>query len=518
MSRKNWKLFIMCHNVIWDKMYAEDPDFSQKYYSFLKLGNHDLKYNPRKGYHIINEFDSPITLPKAYYAELTGMYCIYKNKLYEGFDYIGISHYDKEHRILGSSGETDIAALEASRYRAEVLRKQSYGPTDITKRIDDALNSFPAVHISLESHDFNKIYNQRVLMDKLQPDQFVGEGRNCFDEIVTDYNAFFGTNYSIEDVAKDGFLNMCNCFVTPVYLFEKLMSFVTQIIESSSLDVYDSQRLYRLQGGLLERYVAVFFALEGIQKIDLSITHRHWEKRTSRGNTMTQLVNKIKKHLLRKKYINAYQKHSFNKSFDWQWDKINYNRIALVNLLANKITEPRYLEIGCQENNLFNSVPTKHKVGVDPERGGNFKMTSDVFFASNNEKFDVIFIDGLHTYQQVRKDVINSLDRLTANGWIAMHDMLPRDWLEAHVPNISSGAWSGDVWKVAFELTQTSGIDFKIIKIDGGVGVIRPVRDGARLTDLTSQLTNVTFEYFYDNFDKLPVIEWHEAYEWIKQA
>lgn len=289
----SWKIYIMCHNVIWDKMYAGDPDFSQEHYSFLKLGNHALRHNPDKNYHIISEFDSPITLPKPYYAELTGMYCIYKNKLYDGLDYIGISHYDKEHRLIGAGGEINIPALENTRYHAEVLREQTHGPTDITRRINEIINKFSPVHISLESHDFQKIYNQRVLMDRLKPDQFVGEGRNCLDEIVQDYNDFFGTEYTINDVAKDGFLTMCNCFVTPVFLFEKLMSFVTEIIESRSLDVYDSQRLYRLQGGLLERYVAVFFALEDIKKIDLSITHRHWEKIIAPKSRWKQVVRKI---------------------------------------------------------------------------------------------------------------------------------------------------------------------------------------------------------------------------------
>ena len=283
----------MCHNVIWDKMYADDPDFSQEHYSFLKLGDHELRYNPKRDYRILNELDFPITLPKAYYAELTGLYCIYKNKLYDDLDYIGFSHYDKEHRLIGSGGKTDIIALEAARHHAEVLRRKSRGPTDISKRITEAINEFSPVHICLESHEFNKIYNQRVLMDKLQPDQFVGVGRNCFDEIINDYNEFFGTTYSMHDVAKDGFLNMCDCFVTPVSLFEKLMSFVAQIIESSSLDIYDSKRLHRLQGGLLERYVAVFFALENIKKIDLSITHRNWEKRTSSDNILIRIAKKL---------------------------------------------------------------------------------------------------------------------------------------------------------------------------------------------------------------------------------
>lgn len=228
------------------------------------------------------------------------------------------------------------------------------------------------------------------------------------------------------------------------------------------------------------------------------------------------MFKKIRSYLRHKKNVRLYQEHAFDKSLHWEWDKINYNRIALTNLLTSKFDDPRYLEIGCQENNLFNSVAARHKVGVDPERGGTLKMTSDDFFSSNTDTFDVIFIDGLHTYQQVRKDIINSLNSLTSNGWIALHDMLPRDWLEAHVPNISLGAWSGDVWKVAFELSQTPGIEFKIITIDGGVGVIKPTTADVKLKDLTGQLTAETFGFFYNNVNKLPVIDWDEAYSWLK--
>jgi hypothetical protein len=37
-------------------------------------------------------------------------------------------------------------------------------------------------------------------------------------------------------------------------------------------------RKHRLQGGLLERYVAVFFALENIKTVDLSTVHQTWRK------------------------------------------------------------------------------------------------------------------------------------------------------------------------------------------------------------------------------------------------
>jgi hypothetical protein len=214
--------------------------------------------------------------------------------------------------------------------------------------------------------------------------------------------------------------------------------------------------------------------------------------------------------------INKWKHNKDERVLEWDWTKTNYNRIALVNLLVSKFKDPDYLEIGTAgANSLFDSVPAKRKVGVDPERGGNVRKTSDDFFKDNSQKFDVIFIDGLHTYDQVRLDVINSIKSLKDGGWIALHDMLPRTWLEQHVPHISQGAWTGDVWKVAFELAKTEGIEFKILKIDHGVGVIKVLNKEAQLKDLKSELSNKQFGYFYDNLSKLPVVEWENAQDWL---
>ena len=94
------------------------------------------------------------------------------------------------------------------------------------------------------------------------------------------------------------------------------------------------------------------------------------------------------------------------------YEKKNYNRIAFIVRALNKFkTIPMYLEIGCDQNDVFNSIPVIHsnKIGVDPNSGGSHKMTSDDFFKQNDKSFDVIFIDGLHTYEQTQKDIINSL-------------------------------------------------------------------------------------------------------------
>lgn len=207
----------------------------------------------------------------------------------------------------------------------------------------------------------------------------------------------------------------------------------------------------------------------------------------------------------------------FTQKFNWKWDHIRFNRIALINLLCSKNLDGSYLEIGCQGNLCFDAVPMLDKIGVDPESGGTHKTYSDDFFAQNKKQFDVIFIDGLHVYDQVHRDVVNSLAALKPNGWIAIHDMLPDDAISEHVPNISDGAWYGDVWKVAFEIMKTPGIDFKIVKMDAGIGLIKKLNTATpELINESELLQDKRFEYLFNNIDKLPIIEWEEAYSWIR--
>lgn len=212
--------------------------------------------------------------------------------------------------------------------------------------------------------------------------------------------------------------------------------------------------------------------------------------------------------------------HADSRTFDWDWQATPYNRIAVVNLLLRHFTTPTYLEIGCASNALFSSVPVKHKIGVDPAQGGTHRMPSDAFFEHNTETFDVIFIDGLHTYDQVRRDVLNALACVRPGGWIALHDMLPRTWIEHHVPMVTQGDWTGDVWKVAIELAKTPGIRFHIVQIDHGVGVIEVLDSQAALAALNAshapaELAPKEFDYYYESVKTLPMLSWDEAFDWL---
>lgn len=208
-------------------------------------------------------------------------------------------------------------------------------------------------------------------------------------------------------------------------------------------------------------------------------------------------------------------RRAVNGSVSWSWPEQQYNRIALVNYLVSQKPQCCYLEIGCFNDDLFHAVYAANKIGVDPVKGGTIRATSDVFFARCQDQFDVVFIDGLHTYEQVRRDVLNSIRCMRAGGWIALHDMLPTNWTENYVPRVTADSWTGDVWKVAFELMLTEGLDFRIIDIDHGVGLCYVSDPNAVFTDQSAELSKQDFSYYLEYHKLLPVIDWGTAVSWI---
>ena len=61
--------------------------------------------------------------------------------------------------------------------------------------------------------------------------------------------------------------------------------------------------------------------------------------------------------------------------------------------------------------------------------------------ANNDKKFDIIFIDGLHHYEQVIVDINNALSVLNDNGHILVHDCLPRTIAHQAIPRYR-GSWN----------------------------------------------------------------------------
>ena len=232
-----------------------------------------------------------------------------------------------------------------------------------------------------------------------------------------------------------------------------------------------------------------------------------------RRHKKRNLNSLVREAWLTRKYRESRSPHAF----DYDWAAIRHNRISLVNLLLADNPGGDYLEIGCASNLLFDAVMAARKTGVDPRSGGTHRQTSDDFFQDHPDaRFDVVFIDGLHHYDQVHRDVVNALEATRAGGWIGLHDMLPRDWIEEHVPQISTSRWTGDGWKVAFELMASPRVDFRLLAIDHGVGVVRVLADDAKIPDFSQALASKRFSYLYEHFAELPVVGYDAGRAWIE--
>lgn len=152
-------------------------------------------------------------------------------------------------------------------------------------------------------------------------------------------------------------------------------------------------------------------------------------------------------------------------------------RFNLVNRLIGAFDYKSYLEIGVSIGECFKRVKCESKTSVDPEQFGytTNQMTSDQYFDQLPEdtKFDIIFIDGLHIWEQCYKDINNALKHLSPNGTIICHDMNPlQEMYQSRVSN--RDIWNGDVWKAFVKLRSERNDLFTcmIEDCDYGLGII----------------------------------------------
>jgi len=202
-----------------------------------------------------------------------------------------------------------------------------------------------------------------------------------------------------------------------------------------------------------------------------------------------------------KKIFNKFYYEFFIENFK---KKISYNfpqdyfRWDLIDYLIKKYDYKDYLEIGCDRDQLFSRVNLENKIGVDPYSGGNIRKTSDDFFINNNKTFDLVFIDGLHTYTQVKKDILNSIKFLNTNGIILVHDCLPDTMSKQAVPRYKM-QWNGDVWKAIVDLRQDPDLDIYTCEMDQGIGIIKK-NNNTSILKLSTEIDKLKFKDYYHNY------------------
>ena len=218
--------------------------------------------------------------------------------------------------------------------------------------------------------------------------------------------------------------------------------------------------------------------------------------------------------LLRKKYqianiYNSIFKENFKKKLNFDWVKYP-ERHDIIKKIIEKKKYSSYLEIGCFEDETFNKINIDKKVGVDPNSGGNVRLTSDNFFKINKDRFDIIFIDGLHAFKQVKKDITNSLNILNKNGVLLLHDCLPQKIRDQASPRAHKH-WNGDVWKAIVEFRTKEEFDTYTCYADQGIGIILKRKNRNKLDIKIDNFSKLKFSSFFKNYKEfMNIIEHHE--------
>ena len=163
-------------------------------------------------------------------------------------------------------------------------------------------------------------------------------------------------------------------------------------------------------------------------------------------------------------------------------------RTDIIQKFITKRNYKSYLEIGTYRNVNFDKITIDNKVSIDPdpEAKATYQMTSDEFFAVNKDKFDIVFIDGLHEHNQVYKDIQNSLKFLNPNGVIILHDCMPKNEKMQLWDNKSHQfeEWTGDTWKAYYKALNEINYKVYVLDTDYGCGVIDTSKPKPRLAHI----------------------------------
>lgn len=205
----------------------------------------------------------------------------------------------------------------------------------------------------------------------------------------------------------------------------------------------------------------------------------------------------------------------------------NMTRVDVINYLLKRRHKATYLEIGVRRGDCFCEIGARRKFAVDPVfqikwwrylswknifSASYFDCTSDDFFnkiidSTQVHEFDVIFLDGLHTYEQSFRDVQNSLRYLKHNGWIVLHDCNPpnataalpaesyKDAIERFDLSLSKGAWNGEVWKTVVRLrSEEANLRIFVLDCDEGLALIQRATPEKRLSYNPSDITLMSYQ------------------------
>ena len=165
---------------------------------------------------------------------------------------------------------------------------------------------------------------------------------------------------------------------------------------------------------------------------------------------------------------------------------------AVLTRFHSALKPKTYLEIGVNEGDTL-GLAACASIAIDPSfskvkgtalRNKNvcsfYQMTSDEFFRDHNpvhifgRKIDMAFLDGLHYFEYLLRDFINTEKYCANNSVLILHDCIPPDEFvgrrlmrDVSLREISKYRdwWAGDAWKVV-AIIQKYRKDLCVVALD----------------------------------------------------
>jgi hypothetical protein len=209
---------------------------------------------------------------------------------------------------------------------------------------------------------------------------------------------------------------------------------------------------------------------------------------------------------------------------------MNQNHSVRRLLHLAKITGAQsYLEVGVFAGVTFNNFDIADKDAVDLKFRFDtravttpntrfFEMTSDDFFLHHQKgkKYDLIFLDGLHTFEQTFRDFCASQSAAHDGTVWLIDDIFPLDIYSAHPDQKTAmkfrratgserKAWHGDVYKIVYAINDFfPNISFRSIKTGGNHQLVAwqaPRDDFKPRFNNLEQISRLTYYDIHDNLE-----------------
>ena len=102
-------------------------------------------------------------------------------------------------------------------------------------------------------------------------------------------------------------------------------------------------------------------------------------------------------------------------------------------------------------------------------------MQSDDLAQKWSKQIDILFIDGDHEYQQVKRDYFNFREFVNPNGFIFLHDTYPSS------EKYKSENYCRDAYKILEDLKKDDTVEFVTFPYSNGLTVVRKLGEDERV-------------------------------------